>query len=377
MFLAAHFAQPPSTMHEWLGAQLDSLHFLRGSKINVIGPRGSAKSTIATLCYVLRAAVENWERYIWIVSDTKQQAQTHLDNVKSELVDNALLERCYPNAAGQGRHWRANSIELANGVVIESYGTGQRIRGRRRRADRPSLIVCDDLQNDSHISSATQREASRQWFHGTLLNAGTHQTNLVNLATALHREALALELHRTAGWISRNFPAIVSWPSSFEIWNEWEAVYCDAENPHARRAARTFYDEHRAEMDANAAVLWPAVEDIYTLMQLRVEIGHTAFEREKQGSPVNPELCEWPESYFGEHIWFDVWPDGSYDPHDRAGSQQRPRCPPRRLFGLCNAGHRSRGRRVCRSRFGPATHAANGGRWHRAVLTLSADRVRR
>ena len=45
------------------------------------------------------------------------------------------------------------------------------------------------------------------------------------------------------------------------------------------------------------------------IMRLRVEIGRTAFEREKQGSPVDPDLCEWPEDYFAEHIWFDRWPD--------------------------------------------------------------------
>ncbi|MEX0613953.1 MAG: phage terminase large subunit, partial [Pirellulales bacterium] len=39
------------------------------------------------------------------------------------------------------------------------------------------------------------------------------------------------------------------------------------------------------------------------------ESGRTAFEREKQGSPVDPDLCEWPESYFEEHIWFERWPD--------------------------------------------------------------------
>jgi predicted phage terminase large subunit-like protein len=306
-FLPAYFVQPASLMHEWLGEQLDSIHVLRGSKINLVGPRGSAKSTIATLCYVLRAALEGWERYIWIVSDTKEQAQTHLDNVKNELTENQLLARQYP-AAAHGRHWRATSIELANGVVIESFGTGQKMRGKRRQAARPSLIVCDDLQNDSHISSPTQREASRQWFHGTLLNAGTPETNIVNLATALHREALALELGRAAGWTSRNFPAIISWPTNTDLWNEWDSVYCDVDNPDARRAARMFYDGRRDEMDAGAVVLWPAVESLYTLMQLRVEIGHTAFEREKQGSPVNPELCEWPESYFGDDIWFDEWP---------------------------------------------------------------------
>jgi predicted phage terminase large subunit-like protein len=308
MFLSAHFAQRPSLMHEWLGSQLDALHALRGSKINLIGPRGSAKSTIATLCYVLRAAVEKRERYIWIVSNTKEQAQTHLENVKTELTDNELIAKHYPTAVGQGSHWRSNSIELANRVVIESFGTGQSIRGRRRRADRPSLIVCDDVQNDSHMSSATQRQSSSQWFHGTLLNAGTPETNLINLATALHREALALELDRTAGWTSRNFPALIKWPTDMDLWNEWDTIYCNVDNPDAKQAARAFYDEHRGAMDAGVILLWPAVENLYTLMQLRVEIGQTAFEREKQGSPVNSQHSEWPEAYFADSIWFDEWP---------------------------------------------------------------------
>jgi predicted phage terminase large subunit-like protein len=308
VFLPRHFAKPPSAMHEWLGEQLDLIESQRGSKLNLIGPRGSAKSTIATLCYVLRVALEQLEPYIWIVSDTKEQAQTHLENVKVELADNALLAGAYPDEIAQGRHWRANSVELASGVVIESYGTGQAIRGRRRRADRPTLIVCDDLQNDSHIASASQREASRQWFHGTLLNAGTKTTNIVNLATALHREALALQLQKTAGWTSARFSAIGSWPTNHELWEQWESFYCDTDNPSAKQQAREFYDEHRAQMDAGAAVLWPAVEDLYTLMQMRVERGHTAFEREKQGSPADPDLCEWPESYFADHIWFDRWP---------------------------------------------------------------------
>jgi predicted phage terminase large subunit-like protein len=299
---------PASDMHRWLGAQLDRFQRTRGLKINLIGPRGSAKSTIATLCYVLCAALENWEPYIWIVSDTKEQAHTHLENVKTELVENRLLAEAYPEATGPGRHWRAKSVELANGVVIESYGTLQRIRGRRRRAERPTLIVCDDLQNDSHIYSPDLRDASRRWFHGTLLNAGSPKTNIVNLATALHREALALELHSSAGWISVRFAAIESWPTNTALWDEWEAIYCEAGNANAKSLAREFYASHRSEMDAGAKVLWPDVEDLYTLMQMRIESGRTAFEREKQGSPIDPDLCEWPEDYFADHIWFDIWP---------------------------------------------------------------------
>jgi predicted phage terminase large subunit-like protein len=307
-YLPAYFVHPPSAMHVWLAEQLDMSRRERGMKVNLIGPRGSAKSTVATLCHVLRSAIERRERYIWIISDTKEQARTHLDNVRIELEENDLLRPANSDSPRRGRHWRATSIQLPNRVTIESYGTGQRIRGRRRAADRPTLIVCDDLQNDSHIVSAAKRAASRQWFQGTLLNAGTRETNIINLATALHREALALELHRKPGWTSRIFAAIESWPTNIDLWHQWELMYCAATSADARNAARAFYDEHREAMDAGAVVLWHEVEDLYTLMQLRVEIGRTAFEREKQGSPVNPEMCEWPESYFEEHIWFDAWP---------------------------------------------------------------------
>lgn len=73
--------------------------------------------------------------------------------------------------------------------------------------------------------------------------------------------------------------------------------------------AREFFEANKQAMLAGAVVLWPEEEDLYTLMQMRVESGRTAFEREKQGCPVDPELCEWPESYFEDHVWFDDWPD--------------------------------------------------------------------
>jgi predicted phage terminase large subunit-like protein len=307
-YLAGYFAHPSSAMHRWLGEQLDAIRTHRGSKINLIGPRGSAKSTVATLCYVLRSALERWEPYIWIVSDTRDQAIIHLENLRHELGENNLLRGDYADAVERARPWRSWSLRLRNDVTIEAYGTGQRIRGRRRGASRPSLIVCDDLQNDSHIASANQRAVTQRWFHGTLLNAGDPKTNVVNVATALHRDALALVLARSAGWTTQTFASIETLPTNIELWDEWEGIYCDSDNANARHAAREFYERRKAEMDAGGVVLWPEVEDLYTLMRMRVEIGRTAFEREKQGLPINPDMCEWPEEYFGEHIWFDAWP---------------------------------------------------------------------
>ncbi len=307
-YLPAHFTRPPSRLHRWLAAELEAMRRVRGSRLNVLGPRGSAKSTVGTLAFALRAALEGWEPYLWIVSDTRHQACAHLENIKAELLGNRLLREDYPRAAGQGPVWRSGSIVLRSGVAIEAFGTGQRIRGRRHGAHRPTLILCDDLQNDGYMQSALLREHSRCWFHGTLMKAGTPRTNVVNLATALHHEALAMELHRQPGWKSRIFKAIQRWPQNMSLWQQWEALFVDVENPRYRRTARIFYEQHRAAMDAGAIVLWPEEEDLYTLMCMRAEGGRAAFEREKQNSPVSPELCEWPEAYFDEAIWFEAWP---------------------------------------------------------------------
>lgn len=307
-----HFSRAPSQMHRWLAARLDAAQhdtaLPRGWRINVLAPRGGAKSTLVTLAYVLRAAVTVREPYIWIVSDTRHQAAGHLENVKAELLDNPRLARDYPRAVGLGPRWRGNLIQLNNGVTIEAVGTAQRIRGRRLRANRPTLIVCDDLQNDGHAVSPRLRDVARRWFHGLLLPAGTKRTNVLNLATALHREALALELLRTPGWESRVFAAIVRWPERMDLWERWEALLRDPESPDAATVARAYYDEHATAMNADAELLWPEEEDLYTLMSHRAMSGRVAFDREKQNIPAQPESCEWPGDYFAGEIWFHDWP---------------------------------------------------------------------
>ena len=309
-YLPHYFTREPSAMHRWLAEQLAAAEQTRGMKLNVVGPRGGAKSTVGTLAWVLRSIVERREPYVWIVSDTKLQAQAHLENVKRELEDNKRLAEDYPESCGRGRVWRAGRIETRAGCVVEAAGTGVRLRGRRRRENRPTLIVCDDLQNDGHIESARRRALASRWFHGTLLKAGTRTTNILNLATALHRDALAMELGRTPGWTSRTFAALVRPPEATELWEQWETLYADQSLADAPAAARRFYDEHRAEMDRSAELLWPEEESLYALMCQRAESGRAAFEREKQGVPLNPELCEWPEEYFvGEELWFRAWPE--------------------------------------------------------------------
>src|SRR5690606_3093447 len=160
----------------------------------------------------LREALEGREKYIWIVCDTRRQAVVHLENVKHELLHNERIYDAYPRASGKkGPMWQSSAIVLPNGVKIEAIGSGQAVRGLRWHQHRPTMIVCDDLQNDRHIHSPQARDQDRAWFQGMVMKAGTTETRFIHLGTALHRECLAMELHETPGWVSRVFRSIIEW----------------------------------------------------------------------------------------------------------------------------------------------------------------------
>jgi hypothetical protein len=305
-YLAHYFHLPSSRMHAWLAQRLQTLG--PGTRLALIAPRDSAKTTWLSFAYPLYCAVTGWQRYIVLVADTAEQARRYLAAIKRELEQNALLLQRYPTAAGRGTAWKVNRILLRSGVEIEALGTGQNIRGRKNAQTRPTLVVVDDPQDRRKVSSPAQRTADWGWFTQDLLNVGSPDTIYLVAGTSLHREALVDRLLHQPGWEARRFASLEQWPERMSLWHQWEALYTDRQNPDRQPDARAFYEQHRGEMDQGAVACWPQREGLYDLMRLRVDIGRAAFESEKQGNPLNPELCEWPEEYFADHIWFREWP---------------------------------------------------------------------
>jgi hypothetical protein len=160
---------------------------------------------------------------IEMISDTNDQATRYLADIKHELEYNESLRAGYPGATGRGRVWKTDAIRLRNGVEIGAYGTGTKLRGRKRDGlHRPSLIVVDDPQNRDHIVSAVQRERTWDWLVRDVSNAGDGQTNIVVLGTALHRECIVCRLDTVPGWRTRSFRSIEKWPERMDLWKEWE-----------------------------------------------------------------------------------------------------------------------------------------------------------
>jgi predicted phage terminase large subunit-like protein len=306
-YLGVHLTCRPSPFHEWLAAELGTLHERRASRLNVLAPRGSAKSTWSTLAYTLYAAVHRLEPYILLLADSADQAGKYLAAVRAEVEGNESLRADYPSAA-PGPVWTSGRAQLANGVLVEALGTGSKVRGRRHRQDRPSLIIVDDPQNLDHVVSPVERGRSWDWLMKDVVPAGSPTTNIVVLGTALHRECIVCKLQETPGWRSHVFRSVIRWPDRMQLWEEWRGLLHNHGDPDREAKARAFYEARKAQMDEGAAVLWPQREPLYALMLLEASIGPAAFASEKQNDPHAPGLSEWPASYFDNAIWFTRWP---------------------------------------------------------------------
>lgn len=309
-FLPHYFRCESSLFHRALDRDLDGLHLRRGSRIARIAPRESAKSTWVTLAYLLRCSVEGWEPYSLILSDTARQAGKLLRDVRHEIETNAAIREAYPESAGVGPKWAETAIQLRNGVTIECLGAGNKIRGNRAGASRPSLMILDDLQSNDDIQSAILRERTYDWVTREVIPAGSESTNFVSIGTALHRECVAVKLLTAPNWRGQVFQAVLDWPERMDLWQEWERRLTNLANEFRQEDAEEFYAANQAEMLRGSRVLWEAYKPLKSLMSKRAEIGPSAFDTEFQGNPKSSVGAEWPSEYFERPgMYFDEWPE--------------------------------------------------------------------
>lgn len=300
---------PASEMHKDMDQTFARMSSKRRQKELVIGPRDSAKSTHGAEGYPLYCVCHGIEKYILIISDTTDQAVKHLEVIKEELESNEQIAEQYPEVFGPGPIWKNNAIVTRNGIRIEALGAGKKIRGRRYKNFRPTLIIGDDFEGDEAAYSSKTRDHRRNWFTKGVMKAGSaNVTNYLALGSNLHPECLVAHILGSPGWNGSVYKSIITWPDRMDLWEKWERILRDTALDKPLIAAQLFYEENKEEMNRGAKVLWPEREDLYTLMLMRATDGHAAFESEKQNNPIDPSLCEWGPHLFQDK-WFDQWPD--------------------------------------------------------------------
>jgi len=165
-------------------------------------------------------------------------------------------------------------------------------------APRPTLIILDDVENETEVLSRDQRENKIEWFKKAVLKAGTTaHTNVIVVGTLLHYDSLLWQLldgKTMPGWTTKKYQAVLSWAENENLWQKWQDIYtyqtqyCDKAGPDI---AKAFYTINAKKMLEGTQVLWPEREDYCQLMELRLCEGQASFDSEKQNEPMDSQSC--------------------------------------------------------------------------------------
>lgn len=198
------------------------------SLLAIIAFRGSGKSTIVSLAYILWAIMGNPQaKFVVLVGMTQEQVRQLLRNIRAELETNDLLRDDLGPFREEENEWRQTSLVLESyNARIMAISVDQSVRSLRHREHRPDLIVCDDVEDLQATTTRESRNKTNQWFTGELLPMGDVNTRTIVIGNLLHEDSLLRRIQRSIAAKEldgehREFPLIDAdgiclWPSKFK-----------------------------------------------------------------------------------------------------------------------------------------------------------------
>ncbi len=217
VYLSHYLDIEPASFHPEL---LDTLGDHKEKMIEIIGFRGSAKSTFGSLALPIWAALEYPELYKFIlpIADTGLQSGINIANIKNELENNPLIKQDYGEIKGEfvadwtlesEEEWQAKNMLLSNGVRILARSRGQKVRGLRHNQHRPKLIVVDDPEDLEWVRTKENRDKTERWLRGEVIPAIDELNGrLVVIGNQLHTDALMARLKRDKTFKQLDYPLV-------------------------------------------------------------------------------------------------------------------------------------------------------------------------
>lgn len=282
---------------------------MNGCKRVVAAPRGHAKSTSLTFKGTIHAVVYGYKHYPIIISDSSDQAEGFLDNIRVEFEENEAIREDFGDLTG--KVWRSNVLVTSTNIKVEAIGSGKKIRGRKHRNWRPDLLILDDIENDENVRTPEQRAKLDSWFKKAVSKAGDDYTDIVYIGTLLHYDSLLANTLKNPGYKAIKYRAVISFSPEADLWQEWENIFTDLSDEDHEENARKFFEAHREKMLAGTEVLWEEKLSYYDLMVMKVTEGEASFNSEEQNEPINSEDCVFNEE------WFDYYNEAEMDFKDK------------------------------------------------------------
>jgi len=215
-----HLRCKSPAFHKEIFASL--LELKAGEKIAIVAPRGHAKTTLVSLIYPLYRMMFFDEKFILLVSESETQSKYLLEAMGNELEYNEKLIYYFGNRMGET--WGKEEKEVITDfdrygkpkgtckVLIR--GTGQKVRGLKYGAYRPTLTVVDDGEGEANTLTELSREKFQRWFNAAVI-PGSTDARLCFIGTIVDDNSY---LNRIAGARSYNKQGeriVKGWKSMF------------------------------------------------------------------------------------------------------------------------------------------------------------------
>ena len=300
IFFAEHMDfEPPPHHAEFLSAL--NPHET-GQRINILAPRGSAKSTYMAVIYPLwriyfKDVFEMMDmptgNFIVIVSRSETMAIARVFDIKTKIETHTDLQWLINKQS-----WGVKGLITSNNIKIWPRGRGAQIRGAVYGKDRPFIVIADDIDDSEACMNPNVREKDQLWFDTDFMRCGRidGKTNFINIDTVKHEKAISNLLRERPGWKTIFLRAIEHpadlWHPEFEhLWQEWEKLYTDMnlEAPERNAKADAFYKEHETEMMKGVVELWPEVLPYLYVRKEICDVGYYPVLRELQNSTHDPD----------------------------------------------------------------------------------------
>ncbi|WP_255993092.1 terminase [Clostridium perfringens] len=249
-------------------------------KLNIICPRGFAKTTIFDLAISIWLVCYKKSKFTLIGAKKDDDATQFVDSIKKVFNENQRIISTFGKLIDKKKFKvNANEIEFANGMYIRAVGSASSVRGANFKGIRPTVVIADDYQDEKDILTEETREKKYNRWTKEIEQVGDKAvyrkgkkikaaTKIVSIGTVLHIDCLMSRLSRNRDYHTILKRAIILEEGqtvddifNSDLWRKCKKIYFNDSLEDSKKEAEKYYKQHEEEMRFN--VLWAEKWDCF------------------------------------------------------------------------------------------------------------------
>ncbi|MDG6877512.1 terminase [Clostridium perfringens] len=242
-------------------------------KLNIICPRGFAKTTIFDLAISIWLVCYKKSKFTLIGAKKDDDATQFVDSIKKVFNENQRIISTFGKLIDRKKFKvNANEIEFSNGMYIRAVGSASSVRGANFKGIRPTTVIADDYQDEKDILTEETREKKYNRWTKEIEQVGDKAvyrkgkkiktaTKIVSIGTVLHLDCLMSRLSRNRDYHTILKRAIILEEGqtvddmfNSDLWRECKKIYFNDSLEDSKKEAEKYYKQYEEEMRFN--VLW-------------------------------------------------------------------------------------------------------------------------